>query len=93
MRKTNFQPNPAHTPGQTGFNPAKTIEPADSAQVYENATQGKDGNWYGKGGNGQIYRYFPDNTGGAHFSGMTGENGIPLDRIPIGVRRFLGMVR
>ncbi|HKQ70887.1 MAG TPA: toxin TcdB middle/N-terminal domain-containing protein, partial [Polyangiaceae bacterium] len=92
--KPSFQPNPAHTPGQPGFNRGKTIEPGDSAKVYENAIQGKDGNWYGQGGNGQIYRYFPDNTGGAHFSGMTGrDKGIPLDRIPIGVRRVFGMVR
>jgi RHS repeat-associated protein len=91
--KPTFKPNPAHTPGQPGFNPGKTIEPADAAQVFENAIQGKDGHWYGRG-NGQIYRFFTDNTGGAHFSGMTGgPNGIPLDRIPIGVRREFGMVR
>jgi hypothetical protein len=91
--KPNFQPNPAHTPGQPGFNPGKTVEPGDSASVFEDAIQGKDGNWYGKGGNNEIYRYFSDNTGGAHFSGMTGEDGIPLDRVPIGVRRVFGMVR
>jgi hypothetical protein len=35
-----------------------------------------------------------ERAGGAHFSGMTGgDNGIPLDRIPIGVRRVFGMVR
>jgi hypothetical protein len=51
--KPNFQPNPAHTPGQPGFNPGKTVEPGDSAKVFENAIQGKDGNWYGQGGNSE----------------------------------------
>jgi hypothetical protein len=80
-------------PGQPGFNPGKTIEPGNSAKVFENAIEAKDGNWYGQGGNRQLC-YFPDNAGGAHFSGMTGgDNGIPLDRVPIGVRRAFGMVR
>jgi hypothetical protein len=86
-RRPNFEPNPAHTPGSPGFNRDKTIEPPDSAEIFKSAIQGKDGNWYGKSGD-QIYRYFPDNAGAAHFSGMTGgDKGIPPDRIPIGVRR------
>ena len=92
--KPRFEPNPPHRPGQRGFNPGKTIEPADSGQVYEQAVQGKDGHWYGKGANGEIYRYFSDNVGGAHFSGMSGgSNGIPLNRIPVEIRRILGRLR
>lgn len=92
-KKPTFKPNPAHTPGQRGFNPRKTVEPSDSGAVFKQAIPGKDGHWYGKGGGGEIYRYFSDNRGGAHFSGMTGSGGIPLDRIPIEVRRALGVVR
>ncbi|WP_191093952.1 hypothetical protein [Nocardia colli] len=93
--KPEFRPNPAHTPGQPGFNPRKTIEPADSKDVYDKAIQGKDGKWYGVGGNGEIYRYAPDNTGGAHFNGTTapGSNTIRSEDIPIEVRRKLGKVR
>ena len=54
---------------------------------------GKDGNWHAQGKDGPIYRYFDDNAGGAHFSGSTGDDGLPLDRTPIGVRRIFGMVR
>jgi hypothetical protein len=88
--KPAYKANPAHT---AGANPRKTPEPRDAAAAYERAIAGADGHWYAKGENGQIYRYFNDNAGGAHFSGMTGEGGIPLDRIPIAVRRSYGMVR
>ena len=56
--------------------------------------RGAGGNWYARGANGEIYRFSPDNVGGAHFSGMTGgEGGIPPNRIPIAVRRGLGFRR
>ncbi|MCK6591798.1 MAG: hypothetical protein L6Q76_29965, partial [Polyangiaceae bacterium] len=89
-----YKPNPAHSPGKPGFNPRKTIEPSDAASVYKSAIQGSNGKWYGRAPNGEIYRFAPDNAGGAHFNGSTGgPNGLSLDDIPIAVRRTLGRIR
>lgn len=37
------------------------------------------GIWYGKGANGQIYRYFSDNAGTVHFSGIVSKHSVPAD--------------
>lgn len=91
--KPEFRPNPAHQKGTPEYNARKTPEPPDSEEVYDNSTQGKDGNWYGLGENGEIYRFAPDNAGGAHFNGMSGPGGIRMDNIPIAVRRELGKIK
>jgi filamentous hemagglutinin len=43
------------------------------------------GTWYGKGENGEIYRFFSDNAGHAHFSGV-----VPKSQVPSGVLKQLG---
>ena len=49
----------------------------------------------GKGSNGEIYRFSPDTRGGAHFSGMTGADGLRIrpESIPIMIRRLLGVLK
>jgi len=97
--KPEFRPNPARQPGRRGFGRHKTLEPTDARRVYDNAVKGPDGVWYGRGSNGEIYRFSPDRAGGAHFSGMTGPGapggpkGIRLDDIPIEIRRRFERVR
>lgn len=77
--KPPYKANPAHDTKSPLFNPKKTPEPSDAAQVYENAIRGDMGTWYGKGTDGQIYRYFSDNAGGAHFSGSVSKELVPAD--------------
>ena len=80
-------PNAAH--GEK-LRPGKTPEPSDSAEVFANARRGDDGNFYGVGKNGEVYRFSRNGDGSTdyHFNGMTGgSNGIRVDKIPIGVRR------
>jgi len=43
------------------------------------------GEWFGKGEDGQIYRFFSDNAGGVHFSGI-----VPMNAVPKGIRELLG---
>lgn len=90
--KPDFDPNSAHTAGQPSWRPNKTPEPKDSADVFENVIFGGNGNWYGVGGDGTIYRYGQDNVGGAHFNGKTGpdKNDIPMQDIPNNIRKELG---
>jgi RHS repeat-associated protein len=88
-----YRPNPAHNPRSPSFNPRKTPEPPDAVTVYDSSVAGPDGVYYGRGSNGEIYRFSSDNAGGAHFSGMTGTGGLRLEDIPIAVRRLLGRVR
>jgi hypothetical protein len=64
--------------------------------VYSRSIRGSDGKYYGLGSDGEIYRFQGATEGNPvnHFNGMTGgENGIPLDQIPIEVRREFGRVR
>jgi uncharacterized protein RhaS with RHS repeats len=75
--KPPYQPNPAHDPRSPLFNPRKTPEPADACSVYDNSIRGGMGVWYGRGDNGDIYRFFSDNTGGVHFSGIVSEPQVP----------------
>lgn len=67
--------NPAHVPGQRGFNPAKTPLPGDAEDVFARAVPNDPTNpsaWFGKNADGQIYRYSLGNDGTAHFSGIDG---------------------
>jgi len=74
-----YQPNPAHNPRTPLFNPRKTPEPKDACSVYDNSVTGNIGIWYGKNADDQIYRYFSDRAGGAHFSGIMQESQVPID--------------
>ncbi|MBB3834027.1 hypothetical protein FHR55_002249 [Xanthomonas arboricola] len=68
--KPPYLSNPAHDPKNPLFNPNKTPEPKDAADAYnKGVVRGGIGTWYGKGADGQIYRYFSDNAGSVHFSG------------------------
>jgi RHS repeat-associated protein len=62
--RPDYKSNPAHDPQSPHFNPRKTPEPPDAANVYRNSVRGGMGTWYGRGANGQIYRFFSDNAGG-----------------------------
>ncbi|USG64630.1 RHS repeat-associated core domain-containing protein [Brevibacillus ruminantium] len=75
--KPKYQPNPAHDKSSPLYNPRKTPEPFDAQYVYENAVRGDMKTWYGVGGEGKIYRYFDDNAGGAHFSGIVSKESVP----------------
>ncbi len=79
-----YRANPAHQRGPQ-FNPRKTPEPTDAARVYENSVRADMGTWYGRGANGKIYRYFSDNAGGTHFSGI-----VPKSQVPKAVLKELG---
>ena len=72
-----YRPNPAHDPSSPSFNPNKTPEPSDAAAVYKTAVRGDMGTWYGRGMDGQIYRFFFDNAGGVHFSGTLRDLDVP----------------
>jgi RHS repeat-associated protein len=76
-----YRGNPAHDPQSPLFNPRKTPEPPDAASVYGSAGRANMYTWYGRG-KGGWYRYFSDNSGGAHFSGI-----VPEAEVPTGVRR------
>ncbi|MBP2655796.1 MAG: hypothetical protein H6Q73_3365 [Firmicutes bacterium] len=77
--KPEYKANPAHDPGSSLFNPRKTPEPTDAASVYQISVRADMGTWYGQGADGQIYRYFSDNAGGAHFSGIVSKEQVPAD--------------
>ena len=73
--KPEYHVNPAHVPGQRGFNPGKTPLPKDAAQVYRNAVPNSATNptaWFGRSQGGQVYRYSLTGNGQAHFSGIRG---------------------
>jgi RHS repeat-associated protein len=73
--KPTYARNPAHVPGQRGFNPSKTPLPKDAESVYKNAVPNDPKNptaWFGKSADGQIYRFSPSNDGTMHFSGIDG---------------------
>ena len=66
-RKPKYNVNPAHHPN----NPRKTPLPSDAENVYKKAIPNAKGStWYNVGSDGQIYRYFTDSAGNAHFSGI-----------------------
>jgi hypothetical protein len=80
-----YRANPAHDPKSPLFNPRKTPEPPDAANVYQNSVRADIGTWYGRSADGKFYRYFSDNAGGAHFSGI-----VPKSRVPREVLKELG---
>jgi RHS repeat-associated protein len=74
--KPPYQANPAHAKGPL-LNPRKTLEPADAKDVYSKAIRGDMGTWFGRGSDGDIYRYFSDNAGSVHFSGTISNAQVP----------------
>jgi hypothetical protein len=92
-----YRPNPAHNPRSSSYNPKKAPEPSDAMEVYRSSSQSSDGKFYGRATNGDVYRFSPDNAGGAHFSGGTGSSGGPrpiqLRDIPRDIRQMLGLGR
>jgi RHS repeat-associated protein len=80
-----YRANPAHDPRSPSFNPLKTPEPPDAAAVYQSSVRAGMGTWFGKSPDGQIYRFFSDNAGGVHFSGV-----IPISQVPKDVLKLLG---
>ena len=80
-----YRANPAHNPRSPHFNSRKTPEPADAPQVYQESIRTGMGTWYGRGADGQFYRFFSDNAGGVHFSGI-----IPRGQVPTSVLRHFG---
>ncbi len=71
--KPTYHINPAHVPGNRGFNPKKTPIPKDAEVVFKNAVPNDPKNptaWFGKNNEGEIYRYSMSNDGTAHFSGI-----------------------
>lgn len=83
--KPPYQSNPAHDPKSPLFNPRKTPEPSDVCSVYDSSVRGGMGTWYGKNSDGRIYRFFSDNAGTAHFSGI-----VPQSEVPYNVLQQLG---
>jgi RHS repeat-associated protein len=75
--RPDYRANPAHDPRSPLFNPRKTHEPADAADLFSTASRSGMGTWYAKGSQG-WYRYSSDNAGGAHFSGIIAENAVPV---------------
>ena len=84
--KPPYKPNDAHNPNSTHFDPRKTPEPPDAAQVYETAVRANMYTWYGIGADGQIYRFFADNAGNVHFSGIVNKADVPNE-----VLKLLGL--
>jgi hypothetical protein len=72
-----YRSNPAHDKTSPLFNPNKTPEPSDAASVYSSATRTGMGEWFGRGKDG-WYRYFYDNNGAVHFSGIVEEHNVPI---------------
>ncbi|WP_048848007.1 hypothetical protein, partial [Acetobacter indonesiensis] len=80
--KPPYQSNPAHDIGTPLYNPRKSPEPSDAQSVYENSairgakTETSQKAWYGKGEQG-YYRFFSDNAGTVHFSGIVKPSEVP----------------
>jgi hypothetical protein len=75
--RPHYVPNIAHDLKSSLFNFRKTPEPSNASQVYQNAVCGNMGTWYGVGKDGNIYRFFSDNSGGVHFSGIVSSQIVP----------------
>ena len=72
-----YRRNPAHDPRSPNFDPRKTPEPPDAAGLFQTSVRADMGTWYARGPNNQIYRYFSDNAGGVHFSGVVEKAKVP----------------
>jgi len=82
--KPPYRANPAHDPSSPRFNPGKSPEPADAADVYnKGGVRGDMHTWYGKGQDG-YYQYYDDNAGGVHFAGV-----VPASKVPNAVMKLL----
>ena len=68
--KPDYVSNPAHDTKLSIYNPNKTPEPRDAVNVYQNSVRGSMDKWYGVNESGDIYQFFSDNVGGAHFAGI-----------------------
>jgi hypothetical protein len=73
--------NPKHVPGSGYYSPGADVLPPDAEEAYGQAEQSPIGTWWAKGQQG-WYRYFPDNTGSAHYSGT-----IFWGDVPVWIRR------
>jgi RHS repeat-associated protein len=80
-----YRRNPAHDSRSPHFDPRKTPEPPDAAGLFQTSVRADMGTWYARGPNNQIYRYFSDNAGGVHFSGV-----VPNSQVPKAVLTQLG---
>ncbi|MCX8667162.1 hypothetical protein J3T99_05995 [Acetobacteraceae bacterium B3987] len=74
VEKPIYRANQAHNRGSSKYNPNKDPEPSDAEKVYAGAirigiNEESQRAWYNIGMDG-IYRFFDDNAGGAHFSGI-----------------------
>ncbi|MCG8421416.1 MAG: HINT domain-containing protein, partial [Proteobacteria bacterium] len=72
-----YKANPQHNPRATQGH-FRTPEPPDAADIYQTAQRGGMGTWFAKG-EGGWYRYFGDNAGTAHFSGIVDEKLVPIN--------------
>ncbi|MFO1496300.1 MAG: polymorphic toxin-type HINT domain-containing protein [Lysobacterales bacterium] len=73
-----YRANPQHDPGSADFRSWKSPEPSDAQAVYSTASRAGMGEWFGLG-KGGWYRYFSDNAGGVHFSGVVNSDDVPID--------------
>jgi len=92
--------NPGHhdpSGGPNPYNPNKAVLPADAEEQFSNSIEIDGTRWakVGSGRNAAYYRYFNTGNDTWHFSGssngvtQSGANaGIPLNRIPIAIRRL-----
>jgi hypothetical protein len=91
--------NPGHHDpigGPNPYNPTKAVLPADAEAQFRNSQEVNGVRWtkIGSGKRAVYYRYFNNQNGVWHFSGSSNgvtnrgvDVGIPLDQIPISVRR------
>ncbi|MEM5789327.1 MAG: RHS repeat-associated core domain-containing protein, partial [Syntrophobacteraceae bacterium] len=79
VMKPSYCQNPAHNPRSSFYNPRKTPEPRDAEMVFRDAIRSGWNEWTGKSSDGSYYKYYSDNAGSAHFSGMIPENQISRD--------------
>jgi len=73
--KPPYEINPQHVP-EPLFNYTKTPLPHDAEAVYGQAIRANMHTWYRRGELG-WYRFFDNNVGQAHFSGIIPESRMP----------------
>lgn len=91
-----YQSNPKHTPGQTGYRQNAGIEPKNSLDLFgESVASTKNVNQryaYDELTN-TLHRFFNDGNGTWHWSGSTnqGANSLTSGDVPIDIRRYFGL--
>lgn len=78
--------NDKHTPGAPGSGRGQGVEPRNSIDLFNDSVpsiKDPDGTRYTKDANGDIHRFSNDGNGNWHWSGSTGDVGVPLDTRPI----------